>query len=259
MFFVFFVFSISVSAEKIFVATVKQTEKQELEKQRWLEEKTFEKRLEKENTESEVVVDTPTVINKIVRKKFTRPFVTSSTDYFQLSVGIRLRSFNGLSNVIPTGFTNEAGDETESEVEAVVQYKFGRFAIEYIPLDHTRTLDTEFYGSSLGGIKVITNNVIILKCFGVDNSRFGLSIGAGIESTQIEGAVSMGGFEFTTTGKGWSPIVQIGALYHMSKDFSLGLDYEKTNLQIRTEIPGVPDLVSSFTERFAAKVLVRVF
>lgn len=172
--------------------------------------------------------------------------------------GTRVRTFNSLSNESqPNGFATMSSDQGKSSLEPFAQIGMDRFAIEVLLLDHSRDLVTKFNGSTLGKLKVTTGNTVIGKFFFWNSPQGGASIGLGTEHTKIDGAVSMGGFKFPTTGAGWSPVFQIGGEYRVGKYFTLGMDYERSNVRIVTTIPGVPDLVSVFDSRFAFKIAGR--
>jgi hypothetical protein len=174
-------------------------------------------------------------------------------------MGMRLRSFNGLNTLSqPIGFATTSSDQTGVKAELSLQLEvYRKFALEVLPLPNSRTLDTQFYGSSLGSIKVVTDSVWIGKFFPIDTSTYSVSIGFGYEHTKLDGAISMGGFNFPTTGAGWSPVFQIGGQYHLNKCLSLGVDYERSNVRIVTKIPGVPDLVSTYSDRLSMRVMMK--
>ena len=106
---------------------------------------------------------------------------------------------------------------------------------------------------------MITSDLIIVKIYPIDLPDWSISVGIGAEHTKLAGSVSMGGFNFHTTGAGWSPVLQIGGLYHLSKRLSLGMDYQKSNVRIVTSIPGVPDLVSTYEGNWSARVVYELF
>jgi len=171
-------------------------------------------------------------------------------DTFQ--IGADLRAFNSWdTSSQPIGFATTSSDEVGISGQISLQAKFRKFGLEYdFRLGKDRTLDTQFYGASLGGIKVNTNHALIWKFFPIDLPDWAASVGFGAEHTELSGAVSMGGFKFHTTGNGWSPVLQIGGWYHLTDWMSLRANYERVNVRIVTEIPGVPNLNSTNESRF---------
>ena len=52
----------------------------------------------------------------------------------------------------------------------------------------------------------------------------------------------MGGYRFKTTGDGWSPILGLGALFHLNQVFDLSAGWVWGGSYISTELPMATDL-----------------
>jgi hypothetical protein len=186
-------------------------------------------------------------------------FLPKKCDF--LTLGGRARSFNSLfASVPPTGFATTSSDSTRVDIELSIEVKYSRFALEYIPLNNTRLLDTKFFGSSLGGINVTTSNVLIAKFFAIDTYEWSGTLGFGAENNKLDGVgPSMGGYTFPTSIQEWTPVFQVGLRYHLTDRISIGVDYERSNVRIATTIPGCPDLVSTFTDRMSVRLMCGIF
>jgi hypothetical protein len=188
---------------------------------------------------------------------------SGNKDYFQ--IGLRVRAFNGLNtnSQLTGGFEPTSSDQSGKDavrIQLSLQAKFKRFAIEYLPLENTRALETKFYGSSLGGVTLTTSNVILGKFFPIDEKQYSVSVGVGIEHNMLGGnGVSMGGFVFPTDVNSWSPVFQFGGQYYLHNRISIGFDYERSNARVTTKIPGVPDLVTTWTDRMDVRLMLGVF
>lgn len=183
---------------------------------------------------------------------------TANHDHFQIAYGIR--AFNGTdTSGQPTGFQTSSSDMTGNDMDLAILVKVWLVGVEYRPLGHTSKHDTKFYGSSLGGLNITTSNVILGKFYAVDEKKWNISIAYGTELTAIDGSIRMGGFKFQTSGDGWSPVLQLGAEYHLNKNWSLGAVYERSNIRIVTTIPGAPDLVTSRNDRVVVRLGLGLF
>ena len=221
----------------------------------------------------EVVTSTPVVVTpskpevvavKAVPDKFiTEPLRVAKKKVInpkiEFDCGVRFKSFQGMDRVLDRGFSTEASNETGVRLQPFVQLKVDKVALQFLQNDTEEILKTKIFDSSLGELTVNTPVVLIGKYFFINTPEYSVSIGLGAEYTEIGGAVSMGGFKFPTKGEGWSQVIQLSSRIDLTKQLSVGLDYEKSDLRIVTEIPGVPDLVTKYTDRWGVTVFMRVF
>lgn len=183
---------------------------------------------------------------------------TPHADHLTIAYGIRAFSSTNSANQ-PVGFQTQSSDTNTVIGDLAVKAKVWRLGLEYRPLEQRSTLDTKFYGSSLGALDVITSNVIIGKFYAVDERKWSAFLGLGTEYTRIEGSIRMGGFKFRTDGDGWTPVLQLGASYHLNRYWSVEALYEKSNVVVTTKIPGAPDLRTTRDDRVIARIDLGLF
>lgn len=170
--------------------------------------------------------------------------IASAISPLELGLGLRLSTYRSEEAINPErGFGMASSNQTGVRLGLSVQAKYKMFGLEYVASKSSDKLDLEFYGTSLGSLKIITGPALIAKVFVIDQAMYALSFGLGIERVKVNGSFSIGGFEAVTKYNKTPTIIQIGGMYKVHEDISLGANYELSNFRISSEFPGVPDLV----------------
>lgn len=183
---------------------------------------------------------------------------TPRADHLSIAYGVRMFSSTNSANQ-PAGFQTQSSDMNTVTGDLALKAKVWRLGLEYRPLEQRSTLDTKFYGASLGALDVITSNVILVKFYAIDEQKWSAFIGLGTENTRIEGSIRMGGFKFKTDGEGQTPVMQLGTGYRFNRYLSVEALYEKSNVVVTTKIPGAPDLRTTRDDRVMARIDLGLF
>jgi hypothetical protein len=135
-----------------------------------------------------------------------------------------------------------------------------RIGLEYRPFPVCNELESSFYGSSLGSPQsVCFKNVIIGKVYLVHTSKYKLSAGWGVMQVSVNDNISLGGVKFPNSGAGSYNLFQLGGQYRFNRRFALGIDWEKFNVPIGNQIPGVPKLVTTYNDRLLLKAMLMLW
>jgi len=183
-------------------------------------------------------------VNKVLAPKRGFKNFVSSLSPLELSITARLSGNRSEEAVNPEqGFGMESSNQTGMRLGFSVQVKYKQVGLEYVPFKSPDKLNLEFYGTSLGDLKIITGPAAIAKLFVVEELKYSLFFGVGIERFRVNGAFSIGGTEAIIEYKRIGMIYQVGGLYKMNQDLSFGLNYELSDFRLSNEFDGVPDQV----------------
>ena len=176
-----------------------------------------------------------------------------------VSVGVGLSGMNNWEHVRPDGFSAVSSDQVgmKSELSLHINYKW--LELQLMPLPESTEIPEKFYGTGMGGVKVIRKNMIIANITAIQKEKYSFLVGFGYEETKLEDSISLGGINFPSKVNKRSPVFQFTGRYVLSKWLSAEGGYRIRNVQVESSIPGVPDLTSAKKNSMFIKLVSKLF
>jgi opacity protein-like surface antigen len=159
----------------------------------------------------------------------------------ELDVIIRLSGYRDEEAINPeAGFGMESSNQTGMRPGYSFQVKYMQAALECVPSKSYDKVSLDVYDTDLGKEEIVTGPALIAKLFVVENAKYSLFFGLGIEHVKVNGAFSIGGTDAAKKYNKTAIVYQVGGEYKVTQELSFGANYELSDFRLSNEFEGVP-------------------